>query len=142
LCELVPIENARMADRTVIEWDKDDIDALGMMKVDVLGLGMLSCIRRCFDLVAAAERDGLGAGPPDPHGAPAPPDRGEMLTLHAVPDDEAVYDMICAADTVGVFQIESRAQMTMLPRLRPRCFYDLVIEVAIVRPGPIQGNMV
>jgi error-prone DNA polymerase len=119
LCELVPIENAAMADRTVIEWDKDDIDAMGMLKVDVLGLGMLTCIRKSLDLI----------------------DRG--LSLHTIPpEDPAVYDMVCAADTVGVFQIESRAQMSMLPRLRPRCFYDLVIEVAIVRPGPIQGNMV
>lgn len=127
LCELVPIENAAMEDRTVIEWDKDDIDALGMMKVDVLGLGMLTCIRKCFDLV-------------EQH-------YGRKLTLAAVfseepKDDPAVYDMICNADTVGVFQIESRAQMSMLPRLRPRVFYDLVIEVAIVRPGPIQGDMV
>ncbi len=127
LCELVPIENAAMEDRTVIEWDKDDIDALGMLKVDVLGLGMLTCIRKCFDLVRQH------------HGC--------TLTLANVPqqapqEDPHVYDMICAADTVGVFQIESRAQMSMLPRLRPRCFYDLVIEVAIVRPGPIQGDMV
>ena len=123
LCETVPIENAAMVDRTVIEWDKDDIDALGILKVDVLGLGMLSCIRRCFDLVGTHHR--------------------RELTLATVPpDDSAVYDMICRADTVGVFQIESRAQMSMLPRLRPRCFYDLVIEVAIVRPGPIQGKMV
>ncbi len=127
LCELVPIENAAMQDRTVIEWDKDDIDALGMMKVDVLGLGMLTCVRKCFDLVARHH--------------------GRTLTLASVfqqqpTDDPAVYDMICAADTVGVFQIESRAQMSMLPRLKPREFYDLVIEVAIVRPGPIQGDMV
>ncbi len=123
LCETVPIENAAMEDRTVIEWDKDDIDALGILKVDVLGLGMLSCLRRCFDLVR--ER------------------HGQDLTLATVPaEDPTVYDMICRADTVGVFQIESRAQMSMLPRLRPRCFYDLVIEVAIVRPGPIQGKMV
>jgi len=124
LCELVPIENAAMADRTVIEWDKDDIDAMGMLKVDVLGLGMLTCIRKSFGLLNAR--------------SPAEP-----ISLHSVPpEDPAVYDMVCAADTVGVFQIESRAQMSMLPRLRPRCFYDLVIEVAIVRPGPIQGNMV
>ncbi len=127
LCELVPIENAAMEDRTVIEWDKDDIDAMGMLKVDVLGLGMLTCVRKCLDLVNASRGD------------PAPP----PLCLHTVPpEDPAVYDMVCAADTVGVFQIESRAQMSMLPRLRPRCFYDLVIEVAIVRPGPIQGDMV
>ena len=123
LCELVPIENAAMADRTVIEWDKDDIDAMGMLKVDVLGLGMLTCIRKCFDLLNLS--------------------CSSSLSLHTIPpEDPVVYDMICAADTVGVFQIESRAQMSMLPRLRPRCFYDLVIEVAIVRPGPIQGKMV
>ncbi|MBX3387697.1 MAG: error-prone DNA polymerase [Phycisphaeraceae bacterium] len=123
LSELVPIENAAMVDRTVIEWDKDDIDALGMLKVDVLGLGMLTCLRKCLDLVAESD--------------------GQRLTLATIPaEDPATYDMICAADTVGVFQIESRAQMSMLPRLRPRCFYDLVIEVAIVRPGPIQGKMV
>ena len=113
-----------MADRTVIEWDKDDLDELGILKVDCLSLGMLTAIRKCFDLV----RTSMTAG---------------ELTLATDPeDDPAVYDMICRADTMGVFQIESRAQMSMLPRLRPRCFYDLVIEVAIVRPGPIQGNMV
>jgi error-prone DNA polymerase len=123
LCESVPIENAAMEDRTVIEWDKDDIDALGMLKVDVLGLGMLTCIRKCFTLVEQH------------HARP--------LTLATVPsEDPAVYDMLCRADSVGVFQVESRAQMSMLPRLKPRCFYDLVIEVAIVRPGPIQGDMV
>jgi len=123
LCESVPIENAAMDDRTIIEWDKDDIDAMGMLKVDCLGLGMLTCIRRCFDMVRR-------------HGGPA-------LTLANIPpEDPAVYDMICKADTIGVFQIESRAQMSMLPRLCPRTFYDLVIEVAIVRPGPIQGKMV
>ena len=128
LDELVPIENAAMPDRTVIQWDKDDLDALGLLKVDVLGLGMLSAIRRAFDLV-----NGHG-------GSSAAP--GE-LNLATVPsEDSAVYDMICRADTVGVFQIESRAQMAMLPRLRPRNYYDLVIEVAIVRPGPIQGEMV
>jgi len=128
LDELVPIENASMPDRTVIQWDKDDLDALGLLKVDVLALGMLSAIRRAFDLI-----NRMG-------GSKALP--GE-LSLAAIPaDDEAVYDMICRADTVGVFQIESRAQMAMLPRLRPRCYYDLVIEVAIVRPGPIQGEMV
>jgi error-prone DNA polymerase len=123
LCELVPIENAAMQDRTVIEWDKDDLDELGILKVDCLCLGMLTAIHKCFDLVR------------DHHGRP--------LTLATIPaDDPAVYDMICRADTIGVFQIESRAQMSMLPRLRPRCYYDLVIEVAIVRPGPIQGQMV
>ncbi len=144
LCELVPIENAAMKDRTVIEWDKDDIDALGMLKVDVLGLGMLTCIRKCFDLVNGqylARREYTAVRPRCIH-------RGlnggrRTLELHTVPsEDAAVYDMICSADTIGVFQIESRAQMSMLPRLRPRCFYDLVIEVAIVRPGPIQGKMV
>jgi error-prone DNA polymerase len=123
LCELVPIENAAMPDRTVVQWDKDDLDALGILKVDCLALGMLTAIRKCFDLVAAH------------HGA-----AWELATVPA--DDTAVYDMMSRADTVGVFQIESRAQMSMLPRLRPKCFYDLVIEVAIVRPGPIQGKMV
>ena len=128
LDELVPIENATMPKRTVIQWDKDDLDALGLLKVDVLALGMLSAIRRAFDLVNAFGGAAAAAGP---------------LDLAAVPpDDAAVYDMICRADTVGVFQIESRAQMAMLPRLRPRNYYDLVIEVAIVRPGPIQGEMV
>jgi error-prone DNA polymerase len=123
LSELVPIENAAMEDRTIIEWDKDDIEALGMLKVDVLGLGMLTCLRKCLDLVAESD--------------------GQRLTLATIPaEDTETYDMICRADTIGVFQIESRAQMSMLPRLRPRCFYDLIIEVAIVRPGPIQGKMV
>jgi error-prone DNA polymerase len=123
LNELVPIENAAMDGRTVIQWDKEDLEELGLLKVDCLCLGMLSAIRRCFALV-------------EQH-------FGRQLTLANVPgEDPAVYDMICAADTVGVFQIESRGQMSMLPRLRPRCWYDLVIEVAIVRPGPIQGNMV
>ncbi|UCE89849.1 MAG: error-prone DNA polymerase [Pseudomonadota bacterium] len=123
LAHLVPIENAAMADRTVIQWDKDDLDALGLLKVDCLGLGMLSAIHRAFDLVHTH--------------------RGRQLTLANVPpEDAAVYTMIQNADTVGVFQIESRAQMSMLPRLRPANFYDLVIEVAIVRPGPIQGQMV
>ena len=128
LDELVPIENATMPDRTVIQWDKDDLDALGLLKVDVLGLGMLSVIRRAFQLV-------------NDHGGTAAV-AGE-LNLASVPgEDPSVYDMICRADTTGVFQIESRAQMSMLPRLRPRNYYDLVIEVAIVRPGPIQGEMV
>jgi len=123
LCELVPIENASMPGRTVIEWDKDDLDDLGILKVDCLALGMLTAIHKCFDFV---ERH---------HERP--------LTLAGVPaEDSAVYDMVGRADTMGVFQIESRAQMAMLPRLKPRCFYDLVIEVAIVRPGPIQGDMV
>jgi error-prone DNA polymerase len=129
LDELVPIENAAMPERTVIQWDKDDLDVLGLLKVDVLALGMLSAIRRTFQLVN------------DFGGCSAAPVR--ELALENVPsEDSAVYDMICRADTVGVFQIESRAQMSMLPRLRPRNFYDLVIEVAIVRPGPIQGEMV
>jgi len=125
--ELVPIENASMADRTVIQWDKDDLDALGLLKVDLLALGILTAIRRALVMISAwRAREG---------GAP--------LTLAGVPpEDPRVYDMLCRADSVGVFQIESRAQMAMLPRLRPRNFYDLVIEVAIVRPGPIQGDMV
>ncbi|SFW87361.1 error-prone DNA polymerase [Chitinophaga sancti] len=123
LSDLCPILNARMEDRTNIEWNKDDIEALGFLKVDVLALGMLTCIRKAFDLVEK---------------------HYELhLTLANIPqDDVKVYDMISAADTIGVFQIESRAQMNMLPRMKPTCFYDLVIEVAIVRPGPIQGNMV
>ncbi len=123
LCRLVPIENATMPGRTVIQWDKDDLDSLGLLKVDVLGLGMLSAIRRALESVSRF--------------------RGKRLDLADVPpEDAAVYQMMQRADTVGVFQIESRAQMAMLPRLKPACFYDLVIEVAIVRPGPIQGNMV
>jgi error-prone DNA polymerase len=123
LSDLCPILNARMEDRTCIEWNKDDIDALGFLKIDVLALGMLTCIRKAFD--EAKQHYNLD------------------LTLANIPqDDPAVYDMICKADTIGVFQIESRAQQSMLPRLKPRCFYDLVIEVAIVRPGPIQGDMV
>ncbi len=123
LCEIVPIENAAMEDRTVIEWNKDDLEALGLIKVDVLGLGMLSCIRKAFALL----RENYDVD----------------CTLENVPqEDPAVYAMIQRADTVGVFQIESRAQMAMLPRLKPATFYDLVIEVAIVRPGPIQGDMV
>jgi error-prone DNA polymerase len=121
--DTVPIGNAAMEDRTFIEWDKDDINALGMMKVDVLALGMLTCIKRAFAMIKA--------------------ETGEQLELHSVPrEDPAVYDMLCKADSLGVFQVESRAQMNMLPRLKPRRFYDLVIQVAIVRPGPIQGNMV
>ena len=123
LSQLVPIENAAMAERTVIQWDKDDLESLGLLKVDVLALGMLSALRRCFDLLKRY--------------------RGVDLTLAEIPSkDIATFDMICRAETVGVFQIESRAQMSMLPRLQPRSFYDLVIEVAIVRPGPIQGDMV
>ena len=123
LTELVPVENAAMENRTVIEWDKDDLDALKILKIDVLALGMLSCVKRAFGFLARHYR--------------------RPLTLASVPTgDAAVYDMLCRADSLGVFQVESRAQMTMLPRLRPRGFYDLVIEVAIVRPGPIQGDMV
>ncbi len=123
LSELVPIENAAMEDRTVIEWDKDDLDALGILKIDVLALGMLTCIRKALALI---ERH-----------------HGRRLDLATVPaEDPAVYEMLSRADSLGVFQVESRAQMTMLPRLKPREFYDLVIEVAIVRPGPIQGDMV
>ena len=123
LTETVPIGNGAMADRTFIEWDKDDIDDLGILKVDVLGLGMLTCIRKAFDLV-------------EQH-------HGERWTLATVPREEpAVYDMLCKGDSLGVFQVESRAQMNMLPRLKPRNFYDLAIQIAIVRPGPIQGDMV
>ncbi len=123
LSDLCPIINAHMENRTNIEWNKDDIEALGFLKIDVLGLGMLTCIRKAFETLKEHY--------------------GKEYTLATVPQhDTAVYDMICRADTIGVFQIESRAQMSMLPRLRPRKFYDLVIEVAIVRPGPIQGNMV
>jgi error-prone DNA polymerase len=123
LDELCPIENAAMDDRTIIEWDKDDIDALGILKVDVLGLGMLTCIRKSFDLL-------------EQH-------KNQTLSIATVPQaDTPTYDMLCVADAVGVFQVESRAQMNFLPRMKPREFYDLVIEVAIVRPGPIQGGMV
>ncbi|MBQ16499.1 MAG: error-prone DNA polymerase [Planctomycetaceae bacterium] len=126
LSDLVPIENAAMQDRTVIQWDKDDLDCLGILKIDCLSLGMLSAIHRCLETIGIRRQ-------------------GQTIdeALASIPsEDPAVYDMICVADTVGVFQIESRAQMSMLPRLKPRCFYDLVIEVAIVRPGPIQGDMV
>ncbi len=123
LSDYVPIENAAMQDRTIIEWDKDDLEALGLMKVDVLALGMLSCMRRCFELL-------------EQH-------YGERYSLASIPaEDPAVYEMLSRGDSLGVFQVESRAQMNMLPRLRPRTFYDLVVEVAIVRPGPIQGDMV
>lgn len=123
LSRLVPIENASMKDRSVIEWDKDDLDALGLLKVDVLALGMLSAIRRALEMIGRQE--------------------GRPFTMQDIPEgDTATYDMICKADTIGVFQIESRAQMSMLPRLRPREYYDLVVQVAIVRPGPIQGGMV
>ncbi|MFJ1253685.1 error-prone DNA polymerase [Cupriavidus sp. CuC1] len=123
LSRLVPIENAAMPERSVIQWDKDDLDAVGLLKVDVLALGMLSAIRQALDLVSEQ--------------------RGEVFELQDIPaEDPATYEMLCHADSVGVFQVESRAQMSMLPRLRPRTFYDLVIEVAIVRPGPVQGGMV
>ena len=123
LCEIVPIINAGMEHRTIIEWDKNDIEELGMLKIDILALGMLTCIRKALDTINAR--------------------RDIPLELHTIPsEDPKVYEMVGRSDTVGVFQIESRAQMSMLPRLKPRCFYDLVIEVAIVRPGPIQGNMV
>ena len=123
LTRIVPVENAAMPERSIIQWDKDDLDAVGLLKVDVLALGMLSAIHRCLDLIGQR--------------------RGTPLRLQDIPaEDPATYDMICRADTVGVFQIESRAQMSMLPRLKPRCFYDLVVQVAIVRPGPIQGGMV
>ncbi|MGR3650641.1 MAG: error-prone DNA polymerase [Roseovarius sp.] len=129
LTEMVPIGNGAMPERSFIEWDKDDIDALGIFKVDVLALGMLTCIAKCFDLIEAH------------HGQ-----RFELATIPVedeLPDDQRpTYDMLCRGDSLGVFQVESRAQMAMLPKLRPRCFYDLVIEVAIVRPGPIQGDMV
>ena len=123
LDELCPIENAAMADRTVVEWDKDDLDALGMLKVDVLALGMLTCLKKGFELLRTHY--------------------GRVYDLATVPPaDKATYDMLCRADSLGVFQVESRAQMAFLPRMKPRDFYDLVIEVAIVRPGPIQGDMV
>ncbi len=123
LCEVVPIGNAAMEDRTFVEWDKDDLDALGILKVDVLALGMLTCIRKCFSLLQ--HHYGI---------------THDLASIR--PDDKPTYDMLCRADSLGVFQVESRAQMNMLPRLKPRNFYDLVIEVAIVRPGPIQGDMV
>lgn len=123
LSRLVPIENAAMENRSIVQWDKDDLDAVGLLKIDILALGMLSCIRRALNIVSEQ--------------------RGEPFELQDIPaEDAATYEMICKADTVGVFQIESRAQMSMLPRLQPRTFYDLVIEVAIIRPGPIQGGMI
>ncbi len=123
LSRLVPIEPARMVDRSIVQWDKDDLDAVGLLKVDILALGMLSCLRRALDLVSEQ--------------------RGERFELHDIPpEDPATYEMISQGDTVGVFQIESRAQMSMLPRMQPRTFYDLVIEIAIIRPGPIEGGMI
>jgi error-prone DNA polymerase len=139
LYEVSPVEPARMADRTVVPWDKDDLDILGFFKIDVLALGMLTAVRKALELAWAhgALRSPAGISATEP----AVFDPLEVIT-HIPDEDPAVYAMTCRADTVGVFQIESRAQMAMLPRLRPRCFYDLVIEVAIVRPGPIQGGMV
>ncbi len=123
LTETVPIGNGAMDERTFIEWDKDDIEELGILKIDVLALGMLTCVRKAFDLIEQHHNE-----------------RWELATIPR--EEPGVYDMLCKGDSLGVFQVESRAQMNMLPRLRPRCFYDLVIEVAIVRPGPIQGDMV
>jgi len=169
LDEVMPIGNGAMPDRTFVEWDKDDLDALGILKIDVLGLGMLSCLRKALDLVewhypqalpsplwgGSTVESGRGGGPsmttttplpnPSPQGRRKHAVRGERegLTLATIPaEDPAVYRMLSRADSLGVFQVESRAQMTMLPRLKPKNFYDLVIEVAIVRPGPIQGDMV
>ncbi len=170
LDETVPIHNAAMDDRTFIEWDKDDIDALGLMKVDILALGMLTCIRKAFDMLesinilpeaaasgrgtvsqsaAAADGGGAGGGIAGPlhHPSDGPPPHAahgeEKWTLQNIPhEDPATYDMLCKGDSIGVFQVESRAQINMLPRLKPREFYDLVIQVAIVRPGPIEGDMV
>jgi error-prone DNA polymerase len=174
LDETVPIHNAAMDDRTFIEWDKDDIDTLGLMKVDILALGMLTCIRKAFDMLesiiilpealasgrgtvsqsaAAADGGGVGDGvaapePPLHHPSDGPPPRAahreeRRWTLQNIPhEDPATYDMLCKGDSIGVFQVESRAQINMLPRLKPREFYDLVIQVAIVRPGPIEGEMV
>ncbi len=171
LDEVVPVENAAMAERTCVEWDKDDLDALGILKIDVLALGMLTCLQRGFDLLnkhydslghPSLEREGIGhfsaaerspgsrlgdfdtEVPPPPTPTPAPEGgREKTFSLAAIPPEEpAVYRMLSRADSIGVFQVESRAQMSMLPRLRPNKFYDLVIEVAIVRPGPIQGDMV
>ncbi len=155
LSELVPVENAAMPDRTIIQWDKDDLDTLGLLKVDCLALGMLSCIRRCFDLIEAWETREANAQvvrvsqrrtreescEPAPGALRLP--GIQKLTLASIPaEDPATYAMLKAGDSVGVFQVESRAQMAMLPRLKPENFYDLVVQVAIVRPGPIQGKMV
>ena len=151
LTTLVPVENAAMPERTIIQWDKDDLSSLGLLKVDCLALGILTAIRRCFDLVEKSIDEGLGlreqglvrAGADADVTGPCALGPGPCLSLSTLPpEDPATYAMIQAADTVGVFQIESRAQMSMLPRLKPANFYDLVIEVAIVRPGPIQGKMV
>jgi len=147
LHHLVPVENAAMADRTIIQWDKDDLETLGLLKVDCLALGMLTVIRKTMDLLNR-ERGGEGTrervkGEVSTQPLPSTPLPASDLSLASIPrEDPATYDMLCRGDAVGVFQVESRAQMAMLPRLRPRCFYDLVVEVAIVRPGPIQGDMV
>jgi len=123
ISDLVPVENAAMADRTVIQWDKDDLEAMGLLKVDVLALGMLTALKKCLHYVHQY----------DP----------SMRTIADIPKEDAdTYEMLCRGDSLGVFQVESRAQMSMLPRLKPRTFYDLVIQIAIVRPGPIQGDMV
>ena len=146
LSQLVPVENAAMEGRSVIQWDKDDLDALGLIKVDILALGMLSALRRALTLVAF--KQGMVAPPPKPPQPPLPGAQPSACALPAFrlqdipPEDAATYAMLSRGDSVGVFQVESRAQMSMLPRLKPRTFYDLVIEVAIVRPGPIQGGMV
>ena len=153
LCELVPVRNARMDARTIVEWDKDDAEAMGMLKMDILALGMLTAIRKAIDLgnahpspgwpraMDAVRANGAAACTADAS-TPRLPIRGTLAYRTVPAEDAETYAMVSRADTVGVFQIESRAQMSMLPRLRPRCFYDLVIEVAIVRPGPIQGDMV
>src|SRR5690606_32640727 len=153
LHDVVPIQNAAMDDRTVIEWNKDDLEALKILKVDVLGLGMLTCLKKALDMIAAHYPD-WDREPAEGEAAPAAPAaagaagekrRGRRhadLSFFSKADDPRVYAMLQRADSIGVFQVESRAQMSMLPRLKPKEFYDLVIEVAIVRPGPIQGGMV
>ena len=159
LHHLVPVENAAMDDRTIIQWDKDDLETLGLLKVDCLALGMLTVIRKTLGLVGQGPGVGKGPGTRD-QGPDEAPDGGHAAPIHGpgpwslapgplpwtladIPrEDPATYDMLCRGDAIGVFQVESRAQMAMLPRLKPRCFYDLVVEVAIVRPGPIQGDMV
>ena len=149
LSQLVPVENAAMDGRSVIQWDKDDLDALGLIKVDILALGMLSAIQRALRFISAKKAMTMNPAPgrPKPDSLPSGGDAegvlGPSFRMQDIPsDDSQVWDMLCRGDSVGTFQVESRAQMSMLPRLQPRCFYDLVIEVAIVRPGPIQGGMV